>query len=86
MKIQIFSQYYNLAMQGRVEFLSCPMHEEDYQIFAVKYALEHKEENNKVMLYCTNCGYKNIPGQQLYENVLKIIERVENDNNSQKLY
>lgn len=82
MKIQVFSQYYNLAKAGKVEFLSCPseFHKEDYEIFKVKYALEHKDQDGKIVLYCINCGYEQIAGLQLYENIIEKIKRVINDN------
>jgi len=76
MKIQVFSQYYNLAQAGRVEPLACPMHKSEEPII---FTLIHKEENNKIMLQCIACGYKNFVGQQLYENILKRIEGVIND-------
>ena len=79
MRIQVFSTYYQLAREGKVDFLSCPMHPEDYEIFKVKYALEHKEENDRIVLYCTNCGYKNMPGQELYDNIIEKIKKVENE-------
>ncbi len=75
MKIQVFSQYYNLAQEGRVEPLSCPMHKE-YE--PAIYPLIHKEINNRIILECLACGYKNLVGQQLYELIIKKIEKVEN--------
>lgn len=78
MKIQVFSQYYKLGLEGRVDLLSCPKHKEDYEIFKVKYALEHKEENNQIVLYCINCGYEQTAGIQLYENLIEKIKRIEN--------
>jgi len=73
MKIQVFSEYYNLAQAGRVKPLACPNHESDYDIGEVIYWLNHKEENDKIVLYCTACGYKQFVGLQLYENVLREI-------------
>jgi len=78
MKIQVFSQYFKLAQEGKVKFLSCPNHKEDYEIFRVKYALLHKEEDDTIILYCTNCGYQQTAGLQLYENIIKEIEKVQN--------
>ena len=80
MRIQVFSEYYALAMAGKVDFLSCPKHQEDFDIFKVKYALEHKEENDKIVLYCTNCGYEQIAGLQLYENIINKIKEIQNGN------
>ena len=74
MKIQVFSQYYNLAQAGRVKPLACPMHPSDEPI----YPLIHTEENYRIVLQCLSCGYKNMVGQQLYENILERIKKVEN--------
>jgi len=75
MKIQVFSQYYNLAQAGRVEPLACPMHSEDNPAV---FPLIHSEINNRIVLQCLACGYKNMVGQQLYENILERIKKVEN--------
>ena len=76
MRIQTFSTYSQLAQEGKVDFLSCPMHPEEEAIFQ----LMHLEENDKIVLQCLACGYKNIPGQQLYENLIEKIKRATNDN------
>ena len=76
MKIQVFSQYYNLAQAGRVKPLACPMHPEDQDI---AFPLVHKEENDRIVLHCLACGYKNVPGRQLYENIIEKIKKVENE-------
>jgi len=78
MKIQIFSQYYNLAQAGRVKPLACPNHKNDYVIHEITYWLVHKEQDDKVVLYCTACGYEQIAGLQLYENLIEQIKRIEN--------
>jgi Tat protein secretion system quality control protein TatD with DNase activity len=69
MRIQVFSEYYNLAQAGRVKPLACPMHPQEETIFS----LVHKEENKKIVLHCYACGYKNISGQQLYDNLISLI-------------
>jgi hypothetical protein len=79
MKIQVLSQYYKLAQAGRVKPLACPNHKDDYS-FDVVYWLIHKEENDTIVLYCTACKYSQTVGLQLYENILKKIKKVENDN------
>jgi hypothetical protein len=76
MKIQVFSQYYDLAQAGRLEPLACPMHEEEKPLI---YPLIHKDEEEKIVLQCLACGYKNIAGQQLYENIIERIKKVENE-------
>jgi len=70
MKIQIFSEYYNMAQEGRVKPLSCPKHKADEPAI---FELIHKEQNDKVVLYCLACNYSVTAGQQLYENVLSQI-------------
>jgi len=76
MKIQVFSQYYNLAQAGRVEPLACPMHLNDSPAI---YPLIHTEENYKIVLQCLACGYKNIAGLQLYENIKNKIKEAVNE-------
>ena len=76
MKIQIFSQYYNLGQAGRVKPLACPMHIEDPDVI---FPLIHKYENDKIVLQCLACGYKNIAGQQLYENIIEQIKKIKNE-------
>jgi hypothetical protein len=78
MKIQVFSQYYKMAQEGKVNFLFCPKHKDDYEIFNVRYELMHKEENDSIVLYCINCGYNQTAGLQLYENLIEKIKEVEN--------
>ena len=70
MKIQVFSQYYNLAQEGRVKPLSCPQHKSDEPAI---FPLVHKDDNDKIVLQCLACGYTLIAGQQLYENLLSRI-------------
>jgi hypothetical protein len=70
MIIQVFSEYLQQAQAGNVEFLACPMHPEDKEIFDIKYPLMHKMEDEKIILYCTSCGYKNFPGLALYNNMI----------------
>ena len=71
MRIQVFSEYLRLAQAGKVDFLACPMHQEDKPLI---YELLHKEEDNKIVLYCLACGYKNKAGLTLYNNLITLIE------------
>jgi len=73
LRIQVFSQYYNLARAGKVQPLYCPNHKNDYSFRNVSYWLVHKLIDDKVFLYCTACGYEQKAGIQLYENLLKEI-------------
>ena len=75
MLIQVFSQYYQLAKQGKVEYLACPMHESDKPaIFALVHSLDDKTQ--KIMLDCIACGYKNAAGLTLYQNIIDKIRKV----------
>lgn len=74
MKIQIFSQHYNLAKVGKVKPLACPNHKTDFSFNEVVYWLAHKQLDDNIVLYCTACGYEQIAGLQLYENILKEIK------------
>jgi hypothetical protein len=73
MKIQVFSEYYNLAQEGALKVLSCPQHKEDEPAI---FPLVHKEENDKIVLQCLACDYNVTAGQQLYENILSKIAEV----------
>jgi len=79
MKTQVFSQYYNLAQEGRVKPLSCPNHKNDYSFSDVIYWLMHKEVDDTIVLYCTACGYEQKAGIQLYENIIKKIKEVKSE-------
>jgi hypothetical protein len=76
MRLQVFSEYLQLAQAGKLDFLACPMHIEDKPAV---FPLLHKEDGDKVVLYCLACSYKNIAGQQLYENIKEKIRRVNNE-------
>jgi hypothetical protein len=79
--IRIFSKYYNMAQEGKVDFLSCPMHLVDQltdePVIFPLYPHE-SEDQSKVVLQCLACGYKITAGQQLYENIIERIRRIEN--------
>lgn len=70
MKIQLFSEYYNMAQEGRVKPLSCPQHKDDEPAI---FPLVHTEQNDKIVLHCLACGYSQTAGLQLYENILSQI-------------
>jgi len=78
MKIQVFSEYYNLAQAGRLKPLACPNHKNDYSFNDVLYWLTHKDQDGTIILYCTACGYEQTVGLQLYENTIEQIRRVKN--------
>jgi uncharacterized Zn finger protein len=75
MKIQIFSQYYNLAQAGRVKPLACPNHKDEEAIYKLVHSVD---EDENIMLQCLSCGYSQKAGIQLYENILEKIKEVSN--------
>jgi hypothetical protein len=76
MKIQVFSQYYNLAQAGVVKPLACPNHQDEKDLV---YDLIHFMSNDNVIkLRCLACNYEQTAGLQLYENILNKIKEVEN--------
>ena len=72
MKIQIFSEYYNLAQAGRVKPLACANHKNDHPAI---FWLMHKMVEEQIMIYCAACGYEQTAGIQLYENILKEVKK-----------
>ena len=46
------------------------MHLQEEAIFP----LSHNLENDKIVLHCYSCGYKNIAGQTLYDNLITHIK------------
>ena len=81
MKIQLFSEYYNMAQEGRVKPLSCPQHKNDELAI---FPLVHTEQNDKIVLHCLACGYSQTAGQQLYENILSQIAETKNESQEKK--
>ena len=76
MQIQVFSEYLQLAQAGKVDFLACPMHLTDIDtVFQLTHSLVGED---KVLLECYACGYKNMAGEQLYQTILGRIKAVEN--------
>lgn len=71
MRIQVFSKYLQMAQEGKVDFLSCPMHPLEEAIFPLLHKLD---EEDQIVLYCLACGYKNLVGEETYVRILKIIE------------
>jgi hypothetical protein len=67
MIIQVFSEYLQQAQAGNVEFLACPMHTQEEATFPLIHSLT---EDDKIMLHCIACGYKNLAGLTLYNNIL----------------
>lgn len=74
--LKVFSEYLQLAQAGKVDFLACPMHKQDEPAV---FPLMHKEDGDRIVLHCIACGYKNTAGQQLYENILSRIRKVQNE-------
>lgn len=76
MHIQVFSEYLQMAQAGKVNFLACPMHPTEEATFKLNHNLT---DQDKILLECFACGYKNIAGQTLYENLIKRINAVNNE-------
>jgi len=77
MRIQVFSEYYNLAQAGKLKFPACPHHEEYKPAI---FDLIHKLENDgQISLNCLACGYKMFPGIAFYHKILKEIESAKNE-------
>ena len=76
MRLQVFSQYYQLAEEGKVPYLSCPMHKDDLSaVFPLLHSMD--EVNLKVMLQCKGCGYQQTAGLDLYNAILRRILGIE---------
>jgi hypothetical protein len=73
MIIQVFSEYLQQAQAGNVEFLACPMHMQEEAVFALVHS-ETKE--GYIMLQCYACGYKNLAGLTLYNNILDRLDKL----------
>ena len=77
MRIQVFSEYYNLAQAGKLKFPACPYHEEDKPAI---FDLIHKmEDDERISLNCNACGYKTYPGIDFYNKIIKKIMAVNNE-------
>ena len=77
MRIQVFSEYYNLAQAGKLKFPACPHHKEDKPSV---FDLIHKlEEDERISLNCLACGYKMYPGIVFYNKILREIDLVKNE-------
>jgi hypothetical protein len=76
MLIQVFSEYLQLAQAGRVNFLACPMHQEDPEI---TYQLIHRlTPEEEIVLDCFACGYKKKIGIDFYNSILEKIKNAQN--------
>jgi hypothetical protein len=40
-----------------------------------KFPLAHQQEEDKIVLHCFACGYKNAAGYILYNNLIELIEK-----------
>jgi hypothetical protein len=71
MKIQYVSKYLNLAEEGLVPNLVCPMDQ------GLLFCNQDLEEN--IFLYCLICDYKNNIGSILYAKIVEQVEKVKNE-------
>jgi len=70
MLIQVFSEYLKLAQAGKVHFLACPMHPMETAVFPLQHNLDKKD---RIVLYCPACGFSDIPGRAMYDNIYTIV-------------
>ena len=72
--IKVFSEYLQLAQAGKVDFLACPMHQEDAPAV---FPLTHKQlGDDGVILECYACHYKLVPGTLMYDQLIKVLEKM----------
>ena len=77
MRIQVFSEYLQLAQAGKLKFLACPMHQEDEPSV---FPLVHKQESDdSIVLECLACTYKVHPGLIMYNKILEDIRAVKSE-------
>lgn len=66
MKIQAVSKYLDLAEDGLVSRLECPLDQ--------GLLLPNLDNNDSVYLYCISCEYKKSVGLDLYGKILKSLK------------
>ena len=66
MRIQYVSKYLQLAEEGLVPRLECPMDQ--------GLLMSNLDWEDKIYLYCTLCSYKNLIGIDLYEKIAKKVD------------
>lgn len=82
MIIQVFSEYLQQAQAGNVEFLACPMHSQEEAAFPL---IHSQTQEGHIMLQCYACGYKNIAGLTLYNNILDRLHKLRPKIESEKM-
>jgi hypothetical protein len=58
LRIQIVSKYLDLASQGLVSEMACPLDQ--------GLLMPNQDINDKIYLYCLSCEYKNFLGLEQY--------------------
>ena len=67
MRIQYVSKYLQLAEEGLVPRLECPMDQ--------GLLMSNLDWEDSIYLYCTSCSYKKYLGVDVYEEIKKNVER-----------
>lgn len=70
MNIKYIWKYQDLAGQGKVDPIMCPMHEDKvYELIA------HAVEPDSVEMRCNACNYVLVPGVAFYDKIIrKLVE------------
>ena len=73
MDIRIFSKYYQLSIKDKVIPITCGI-DEDHPIL-----VPNLSEDDVIYLYCLGCSFKMFPGTELYNNISKILENIDEE-------
>lgn len=71
MKIQYVSTYISMSEDGLVEKLLCPVDQ------SLLFSNQDLDEN--IFLYCLECEYKKNIGTSTYENIVRAVQMVNNN-------
>lgn len=69
MKIQYVSKYLQYAEEGLLVKFECP--KDQVSLFC------NQDLNDEIYLYCLNCEYKRILGLEIYDRMVKAVNRIE---------
>jgi hypothetical protein len=71
MNFAVFSRYYFLATQGLVPDIKCQTSDEHLGLFP------RLEDEDQIVLICTECSFRKKPGLNLYNSMKDIISRTD---------
>jgi len=69
MKIQYVSKYLQYAEEGSLVKFECP--KDQVSLFC------NLNQNDEIYLYCLNCNYEKILGLEIYDRMVKAVDRIE---------